>query len=75
MACVTVADECFVMAAAGAQGPCPATVAIVFGPDVAALQKIGLLGFIDASGNVSQRVGIGVDKTVARRDISGGSHA
>ena len=63
------------MASAGAQWARPAGVAIVFRSDIAAGQEIRLLGFVDARGNVSQRVVIGTDKTVAGRDVAGGSHA
>ena len=75
MARVAIAHEGFVMAAAGAQRPRPAGVAIVFGTDVAAPQKIALLRFVDARGNVSQRVRIGIHKAMARSDVSRRPHA
>ena len=39
------------------------------------VEKVGLLLAIDAGGDVAQRVRIGIDKAMARRDIAGRSDA
>ena len=62
------------MAAAGAQRTRPAGLAIVFIIDVAAIQEIGLLFAIDTGGDIPQRVSIGIDKAVARRDVARWTH-
>src|SRR5580704_15899045 len=72
---VSVAHESFVMATAGAQRPRPAGVAIVFGIDMAAAQKVGLLLAIDAGGDVSQGMRVGIDEAMTRRNIARRSDA
>ena len=46
-----------------------------FAVDVAAVEKVVLLLAIDAGGDVAQRVRVGIDKAMARRDIAGGPDA
>ena len=70
MARVSVANERFVMTAARAQWARPATVAIVFGVDMSATQKISLLFTINTGRDVAERVLIGIDKPMARRNIT-----
>ena len=67
---IAVADECFVVASAGAQRSRKATAAIVFCADVAAGEKVALFGAIDAGRDVAERVRIGIDEAVAGRDIA-----
>ena len=50
-------------------------MAIVFGIDVAAAQKIGLLLAVDAGRDVSQRVRVGIHETMAGRDVARRSDA
>src|ERR1700676_641964 len=72
---VAVAHKGFVMAAAGTEGARPAGVTIQLSLDVAAIQKGGLFLLVDAGSDVSQHVLVGIDETVAWRDVTGRPHA
>ena len=72
---VSVTNKRFVVASAGAQRASPAGVTIVLGIDVAPPDKVRLFGAIDSSRDVPQRMGIGIDKPMAGRDITRGPHA
>src|SRR5215475_16109975 len=71
---ITIANICFVMAATGAKGAGPTGVAIVLGIDVSAPQKIFLLLPVNASRNVPESMGVGIDETMAGGDISRRPH-
>src|SRR5215471_18698820 len=74
MARVSVSDKSFVMAAAGAQGTRPAGPAIVLAADMASREKVGLLLPIHARRDISERVGVGIDETMAGSDIARRPH-
>src|SRR5262249_40634445 len=67
---VTVADVCFVMAAAGAQRSSPARVTVVLCVNMAAAQEVLLLLAVDPAGDVAQRVCVGVDETMTGSDVT-----
>src|SRR5437879_1635569 len=75
MAGVAIVYVGLVMTASRTQGTRPAGVAIVLGIDVAAAQEVRLLLAIDAGRYVSDRVHVGIDEAMARRDIARGSDA
>ena len=56
------------MAAARAQWPRPAGMAIVFGVDVASREKALLFRAIHSARNIAQRMLAGIDETMARRN-------
>jgi hypothetical protein len=68
---VAVAHESLVVATARAHGAGPTGVAIVLGSDIAPAKKIALLFAVDPTGDMTDRVAIGIDKTVARCDVAG----
>ena len=72
---VAVANEGFVMAAAGAERTRPAGVAIVLGVDIAAIEEGGLLCLVDAGGDVAEDVLVGIDEAVAGSDVAGRADA
>ena len=53
---IAIAHERFMMAPSGADRARPASMAIVFGVDMSAVEKVGLLFAIDSGGDVAQRV-------------------
>ena len=71
MAGIAIADERLVMASTGAQRTRPTGVAIVLTINMAAIQEVRLLGSVEAGRDVAERVGIGIDKTVAGRNVPG----
>src|SRR5262245_41590319 len=68
---VAVAHERLVIAAARAHGPRPARVALRLAGDVSALQETALHIAIHTRGDVSEPVRVGIDKTMARSDVTG----
>ena len=71
---ISVTHKCFVVAAARTQWTRPAGMAIILTVNMAASQKIILLLQVDSSGNVSEGVFIGVDKSMAGSDIARGAN-
>ena len=72
---VPITDKCLVMAAASAKRTGPAGVAIVLTVDVAAIQEVRLLGSIETSRDIAQRVRVRIDKPVTRRQVARGTYA
>ena len=75
MARVAITHESFVMAPASAQRTSPTRLTVVLRIDVAAVQELTLLFTIETGRNMTQRVLIGIDEAMARRDIARRSHA
>ena len=70
MAGSAIANECFVMAAAGTQRPRPALMAVVLGIDISPGKKSALLFSIHPGGHVTKNMFVGVDKAMAGGDIA-----
>ena len=69
MAGIAIADECLVMASAGAKRSRPALMAVVLGIDISSSQKIILFFPVDAGRHITQDMLIRIDKAVAGRDV------
>src|SRR5579883_2047968 len=72
---VAVAHERFVMTASRAYGTRPALLASLFPAHVTALEKRRLPRLVQAGGNMTKRMLIGIDKPVTRRQVSGRPYA
>ena len=67
---VTITNLCLVVTAARTDRTCPAGVAFRFSADMAAFEEFLLRGMVNARGDVSQFMTIGIHKPVTRSNIT-----
>ena len=71
MARVPVTDKSFVMAPSGAQGTRPTRPAIVLAIDMTSREKVRSLLRVHTLRDISQRMSVGIDETMAWSDVAG----
>ena len=72
---VAVTDVCFVITTARTDGPRPAGVAFGFAMNAAAFKEICLNLAVNACREMTQLVRVGINETMARRDVARRGHA